>query len=391
MIIDGGSMVAIDHSDIKTNNKKRIIKLLSEERELTKLDISRKLDISVPTVSTIVAELIEDGIVEEAGMATSTGGRKPVIIRFLPDSRYSVGVDLGKNFIRAVLTNLDGKILEERKKLLNVINETEILNVMKKLIDEILNLDKDMRGKILGIGLSLPGTVNEEKLKLEVAANFKLKNLSLAELQNYFNLPVYLENEANAGALGESKLGVAKDLNNLIYISITEGIGGGIIIDKNMYRGKSRRAGEIGHMTINKDGRLCNCGKRGCFETYASNRALINDYCELSSEKIQSIGEIIERYEDNEELAVKIIDRYIENLSEGIVNLIFIFNPDYIVIGGEISKYSKVFQSKLVNRVFNNNVFYNEGDVEILFSMLGADSNILGAALIPIINEFGLN
>lgn len=382
-------MQVIENSDIKTNNKKRIIKLLAKERELTKLEISRKLDISVPTVTTIVGELIEEGIVLEAGMATSTGGRKPVIIKFLPNSRFSIGLELGKEYIRAVLTDLDSKIIEDKRKALDDTNEDEILDKMKCLINEVLESSENVHEKLLGIGFSLPGTVNEADLKLEIATNFKLRNLYFKEFQDYFNVPIYLENEANAGALGESKLGVAKALTNLIYVSITEGVGGGILINESMYKGKSMRAGEIGHMTIYKNGRTCNCGKSGCWETYASNRALINDYYEATNIKASNIGEIIEKFQSGDHLAARVIETYIEDLAEGIGNLNFIFNPDYIVIGGEISKYSKVFQSKLVAKIFNNNQFYNEGDVEILFSSLGSDSNILGASLVPILKSFG--
>ncbi len=381
-------MIALDHSDIKTNNKKRILKLLSKERELTKLDISRKLDISVPTVTTITNELIEEGIALEAGMATSTGGRKPVIIKFLPDSRYSIGIDLGRDFIKMVVTNLDSKIIEDRRKELTVINETEILGSVKSLIDEFLNENEFIRSNLLGIGFSLPGTVNEKELKLEVATNFKLKNISFKILEEYFNVPIYLENEANAGALAESELGIAKDLNNLIYVSVTEGIGGGIIINNNMYKGRSMRAGEIGHMTINKNGRLCNCGKKGCWETYASNRAMINEYNKENNDKASNIDQIIEKYKNGEEKAIKVIEQYIEDLAEGIQNLIFIFNPDYIVVGGDISKYSNIFQDKISDRIFEKNEFYSKGDVNILFSLLGNDSNILGASLIPILENF---
>jgi predicted NBD/HSP70 family sugar kinase len=384
-------MVALDHSDIKTNNKKRIINLLSRERELTKLDISRRLDISVPTVTTIVGELKEEGIVEEAGMATSTGGRKPVIIRFLPDSRYSIGIDLGRDYVRAVLVNLDSKIIMDKIENLVHVSEAEVLSVTKSLIEGLINSDNKVRSKLLGIGFSLPGIVNEEELRLEVATNFRLKNISFKELQDYFDLPIYLENEANAGALAESKLGIAKDLSNLIYISVTEGIGGGIIINSEMYKGKDRRSGEIGHMSIIKNGRQCNCGKKGCWETYASNRALIKDYNEISKNKVKSVSEIIQRFQTNEEKAVSIVEEYIDNLGEGIQSLIFIFNPDYIVLGGEISKYSSLFDQKLINRIFNSNEFYKEGDVRILFSTLGNDSNILGAALIPILDGFGFS
>ena len=381
-------MIAIDHSDIKTNNKKRIIKLLSKEKELTKLEISRKLDISVPTVTTVVEELKEEGLVEEAGMASSTGGRKPVIIRFLPDSRYSIGIDLGKDYVRAILTNLDSKIIEDKSCELSVLREEEVLNVVKNLIEDIVK-KSDIKDRLLGIGLSLPGTVDENELMLKVATNFRLKNISFKELYSHFNLPIYLENEANAGALAESKLGIAKDLSNLIYISVTEGIGGGIFINNDMYKGRDRRAGEIGHMCIARNGRQCNCGRKGCWETYASNRALIKAYCEKSNEKIKCINEIIRKYKEKEEKAVAVVGEYMDSLAEGIQSLIFIFNPDYIVIGGEISKYSDIFSEKLSGKIFGNNEFYNEGDVNILFSSLGNDSNILGASLIPILDNFG--
>lgn len=382
-------MKALDNSDIKTNNKKRIIKLLTMERELTKLDISRNLNISVPTVTTIVGELKEEGIVEEAGMASSTGGRKPVIIRFLPDSRYSIGIDFGRDYVRAVLTNLDSKIIEDRKKELTVITENEVLITMKKLIEDLINSWADIESKLLGIGLSLPGTVNEKELTLEVAPNFRLKNICFKELRSQFNLPIFLENEANAGALGESKLGIARDLKNLIYVSITEGIGGGIFINNDMYKGTGRRAGEIGHMCISRNGRQCNCGRKGCWETYASGRALIRDYNEKTKENIKNISELIQKFETGEKNAVEVIEEYIDNLAEGIKNLIFIFDPDYIVIGGDISEYSAIFSRKLSGKIFGNDEFYKEGDVKILFSSLKNDSNILGAALIPVLDNFG--
>jgi predicted NBD/HSP70 family sugar kinase len=382
-------MLALDHSDIKINNKKRIINLLSKDRELTKLDISRKLSISVPTVTTIIGELKEEGIVEEAGMATSTGGRKPVIIKFMPNSRYSVGIDIGMDYVRTILTNLDSSIIEERKKKLTSVSEFEVLKVMKELIEDLINSQDNIRDKILGIGLSLPGTVNEKELRLEVAANYKLKNISFKDLHTHFNLPVFLENEANAGALAESKLGIAKDLNNLIYVSITEGIGGGILIGDSMYKGRDNRAGEIGHMCIVKNGRQCNCGRKGCWETYSSSRALVKDYYDMTNIAVKSVSEVMQKFQLGDDNATKVVEEYIDNLAEGIQSLIFIFNPDYIVIGGEISKYSNIFHNKLSNKIFNNNEFYKEGDVSILFSSYGSNSNILGASLIPILNSFG--
>lgn len=381
-------MVALDASNIKLNNRKRIIKLLSVEREVTKLDISRKLDISVPTVSTIILELIKEGIVEEAGMASSTGGRKPVIIKFLPNSRYSIGVNLDSGSVKAVLTNLDGDIICRLDKELMDISETCVLKTMKELIETLMSkCDKDKQ--CMGVGFSLPGTIDEKNMRLDFAANFKLNNLAFKDLQADFNVPMYLENEANAGALAEWQLGLAKDKNNVIYISISQGVGGGFIIDKKMYKGSERRAGEIGHMTINKNGRACNCGKKGCWETYASERALISDYNQLTKKNVRHLEDVVRAYRNNEVPAQQVLKNYIEDLAEGIKNLMFIFNPDYIIIGGEISRYSDIFSSALIEKVFDNNVFYKKEDVNILFSSLDGDANILGAAIIPIVEGFG--
>lgn len=380
-------MQTIDQSSIKENNKKRIVKFLMKVRETTKLDIARTLNISVPTVTTIINELMAEGIASEFGTATSTGGRKPVIIKFVPDVKFSIGVDFGKNYMRAVLTDLDGRIIKDMKQETHDMEGTEIIKSAVQLISKIM--DGNSKNKILGIGFSLPGTVDEKNLTLEFAANFKMKDICFKEVQRTFNVPLYLENEANAGALAECNIGTARDLKNLVYVSITEGIGGGIIINQNMYKGKSNRAGEIGHMTINKNGRLCGCGKRGCWETYASARAFINDYNENADEPVLCIDEIVKRYKDGEKYAQKIVEQYIDNLAEGIQNLIFILNPEYIVIGGEISRFKDVFHGMLKKKIFDNNAFYEDGDVDILFSKLGKDSNVIGAALIPVLETYG--
>lgn len=383
-------MVVLDQSKIKDSNRKRILRHIAKERETTKLDISKVLGISIPTVATILSELLEEGIVEEAGVADSTGGRKPLLIKYNCDSRYSIGIEVLKESLRVVIVNLDGKIIIDNnigfnaEKSINIIDETIIL-----LEDIIRNLDFDKRS-ILGIGFSLPGLINKEDLRLEIAPNFNLRNISFDKIRKIIGLPVYLENEANSGAIAEVKLQEHIGKENVIYISVTEGVGGGIILNNEVYKGSLNRAGEIGHLTISFNGRKCNCGREGCFETYASNRAMINDYNSISQSKVKSIDEIIERYKSGEEVAVDVIENYIKYLSAGIASVLFMFDPSDIIIGGEISKYSDIMLEKIRESIFRDNGFYREKDVNILFSSLGADSNILGAAYIPIMEKLGL-
>lgn len=383
-------MHRIDQSTIKNTNRNTIIKLLSKEKELTKQEIAKKLEISIPTVSTIISELLENNIVEEAGNAGSTGGRKPLIIRFLPDSRFSVGIDLSFNEIRFILTDLNSNILEELKENIDTRDGNLIINTIDLKVREMLCSNLIDLKKLLGIGISLPGTVNLNKKMLEVAANLGIKNLSFEKIENSIGVPLFLENEAKAAAFAEATIGIAKKINNLIYVSVAEGIGGGIIIDQKLYRGKDVRAGEIGHMTINKDGRLCNCGRRGCWETYASRRALINDYNKSTGSCAVNMGQIISSACSGSSSAQEVLNEYIDSLSAGLQNLMNIFDPDYIVIGGEISKYDFLLPV-LCKKVFSNNAFYIERDVEILFSSLGENSSILGASLIPIEEALNIN
>ena len=169
---------SVDQEIIKDSNRKQILQLLYKRREMTKQEISKELEISIPTVTNNINTLIEEGILQEAGVAESTGGRKPVIVKFIPNSRYSFGVDFSLNLIRVVLTNLDSEIIYETS--FPIHGFTNIAEVMKK-IEAIMKCalrDKQIPLKsVLGIGFSLPGTVNEEEMFLEIAPNLKIKNI----------------------------------------------------------------------------------------------------------------------------------------------------------------------------------------------------------------------
>ncbi len=383
----------LDQETIKDYNKKKILNILYKERNLTKQEIAKRLNLSIPTVISNVNELIEEGLVDEAGVADSTGGRKPVIVQFIPEARYSFGVDIDLEKAEVILTNLDSeikrriyfKIDEKNKNIKGIMDKISI--EVKKIIKE----EKIPEKKILGIGISLPGTVNEEKLILEIAPNLELKNISFEEFEPLFNFPMYIENEANAAAYAELNLGVAKKLSDLVYISVTRGIGAGIVIKGHLYKGKNRRAGELGHMTIFNEDIQCKCGKKGCWELYASEKALLKNYNMKTGERLAGISEFFDKVDKNESEAVEVLDVYLKHLSIGIQNIILIFDPDYIIIGGKISNYDNKLIKPLTEKVFLNGSFFAEKDSKILFSRLKEDSSILGASLIPMNSLFFLH
>ena len=382
----------IDQEVIKDSNRKKILNLIAEKREYTKQSISKEIGVSIPTVISNINELIEEGLVEEAGALASTGGRKPIIVRFLPDSKYSFGVEFTLNNVRVILTNLDSQIkfdvTFQAKEFKNI---DDIINKIHKIINNVLRDAKISPRDILGIGFSLPGTVNEEKLILELAPNIRLKNIDFNKYAQLLKFPVYIENEANSAAFGEINLGIAKKMRNLVYISINEGIGAGVVIQDHLYKGKNKRAGELGHMTIVPNGKSCNCGRKGCLEQYASKKSLIEDYNSRSLNPVDTLKEFFSRVDQKENLAILELQKYINFLAIGIQNIVLILDPHYVVLGGEVSDFSEYYLEALKEKVFAPNSFYDSNDLKIFTSKLKKDASILGAALLPLQKLFSIN
>ncbi|MCB2341762.1 ROK family transcriptional regulator [Clostridium estertheticum] len=372
----------LDQETIKQINKKNIIQLLYKRSQITKQEIAKELHISIPTVISNVNELIEEGYLDEAGVAESTGGRKPIIVRFLPDARYSFGVCITPSKIRIALINLNLQIIKEEEfKLSEDIESIDIImDKIKQCINKLVGSFNIPKDKIIGVGFSLPGTVNEEELLLVNAPNLKLNNIDFKKYEKLYDYKFFIENEANAAAYAETFLNLDKVIKNLVFVSITEGIGAGVIINDNLYKGNNKRAGEFGHMTIVKDGELCNCGKKGCFELYASEKALINKYNEEFNVEDKNLKEFF-RLTKTDEKAKEILYSYIDYLAEGIKNIILITDPEEIIIGGKIAYYEEYFKELLMKKVFEKNSFYTKEECQLSFSKLKENASILGASL----------
>ncbi|MBA5850198.1 ROK family transcriptional regulator [Clostridium sp. cel8] len=383
---------SVDQETIRILNQKKILNLLYRNGQLTKQDISSRLNISIPTVISNTNQLIQQGLLQEAGVAESTGGRKPTIIKFLPDSRYSFGVWITKDKVRIIMTNLKLDIIHEVN-----FNMPDKLHDFKDIILKVSNSIKSIVDnfnipceKVLGIGFSLPGTVDEKKMLLRNVPNLGFRNINFSTFKDYFQFPIYIENEANASAYAESFINFSHVKDSLIFISITEGIGTGIVIGNNLYKGFNKRAGEFGHMTIVKNGKKCNCGRRGCWELYASRKSLIDEYRNAFDDYNKSLDDFMEMTLYNKK-AQLILDTYIDFLAEGIKNIILTIDPRNIVIGGEIFSYKKFIEKKLIETVFQNNSFYDKDECNITFSRLGENAAILGAVLLPMEDVFFIN
>lgn len=365
----------------KEKNFKQIIILLKKKRYTTKLELSKKLGLSIPTVTKIINEMLEMGIVFEAEFNESNGGRRALAFEFIPDSLLSVGIKLELDSLQIALINLDGKIIRRKIINKNFIESLEVLTVLAKEIQIFLFEIGILAEKVKGVGISIPGIVSENGLVLKVGTNFKIYDLNFEELQTELNCKVIIENEANAAALAEFENLKTKKNKNILLISIGTGIGAGIIIEGTPYLGSQRRAGEAGHITLYPHGRKCNCGNEGCWEMYCSNTAIINEFNNEFGQ-VTSLKDIFNKKIIETEKGKMMIQKFSENLAIGIKDLLLIFDCDKIIISGEICNYSKYIKDIMEEILFKKDLFYKNENKKLEFSDYKADANLIGAGLL---------
>ena len=381
----------IDQKPIRAENKKKILQLLITKREMTILEISRELDVSIPTVTKNINQLIEEGLAVEAGFSSSTGGRRPMVIKFQPNAYYSFGVEFSTGrYVRIILTNLDSDIIaEDTLKNPDFHQFDDVMQAIHRQINSLLHDANIPLKRVLGLGFSLPGTVNEENRFLKIAPNLGLKHLDFSHYETIFGMPLFLENDANAAAMAELTLGIAKSMQNLVFLDILpQGIGGGIVVGGHLFQGKNKRAGEFSHMLIASEGRQCTCGRKDCWELYVSINALFTSYQQKTGTNMQSLAEFFACLNNKEPTAVEIFDEYLDYLAAGIQNIILIQDPHYVIIGGEFSLFEDCFIKPLQEKVFVENDFYSPNDVKIMCSNLKERASVLGASLLPLERMF---
>lgn len=379
---------------IKDSNARRILHLLRTSRELSKQKISLETGISIPTVTHNVERLIEQGMAAEAGVSASTGGRRPMLVRFLPAGRLAFGVDFASNHltsssnVRVVLIDLDARILrDESIDYREFSSVSEIMAHIGALARRIAAEESVPLERILGIGISLPGTVNERKKILELAPNLApslgMQDLHFRSYEKLFPFSLYVESEANAAAFAELVLGIAQHKRSLVYLSVNRGIGAGIVVRGHLYKGNDKRAGQVPHLALPRTGIRCTCGMLDCWEIYAASGALIRNYNAESVRKIEDTRQFLGLLRDGDPIAEATWERYLDDVAVGVSNLLLCYDPDYLVVGGEITQFGDFLLEPLKARVFGRNTFYGKDEVEILLSTLREDAAVLGAALLP--------
>ena len=369
---------------VKKENKSLVLETIINASPISRAKIATLTGLNKGTVSSLVSELLDEKLINESGPGKSSGGRRPVILHFNKIAGFSLGIDLGVNYILGILTDLQGNIIQEETVYFNHLSYEEIINKLFAIIDHLIAQSPESEYGIVGMGIGVPGTVSKDG-EILLAPNLDWKNVNLKTvLQDKYRIPIIIENEANAGAHGEKQFGVGKAFDNIVYVSVGMGIGVGLILNGKIYKGNHGFSGELGHMTIEVNGLECRCGNNGCWELYASEQALVASAKQLqnttdSNEDI-SFEDLCQQAENGEKETVELFEKIGAYLGVGINNIINTFNPQQVIIGNRIASAKEWIQDPLNNRIVNRSLWFQQKDLQIDFSALSTHSAALGVS-----------
>ncbi|MBM7600064.1 glucokinase-like ROK family protein [Virgibacillus halotolerans] len=369
---------------VKKENKSLVLETIIRTSPISRAKVASLTGLNKGTVSSLVSELLDEKLINDSGPGKSSGGRRPLILHFNKTAGFSIGIDLGVNYILGVLTDLEGNNIQEKTVYFTNLSYEEISKKLFSTIDYLFERSPTSAYGIVGIGIGVPGTVSKDG-EILLAPNLDWKNINLkAILQKKYNLPVIIENEANAGAHGEKRFGVGKDFDNIVYVSVGMGIGVGLILNGNIYKGNNGFSGELGHMTIEVNGLKCRCGNEGCWELYASEQALLKNALQqgitTSPNKEISFESLYKLAENGDKETIKLFEQIGDYLGVGINNIINTFNPQQVIIGNRIASAQKWIQEPLKKRMINQTLWFQQRDLQIDFSELSTHSAALGVA-----------
>lgn len=334
----------------KNTTKYNILDYMLNNGNISKAGLAKELNLSMPTVLSNVNELMDKGIVAEMGESESTGGRKAVLIGLKKDYRYALGVNITAHHIGMVLVNFCGEVIKQEHTRMKFDTDLSYYSNLAAMLEGFCKPEVSLN-KVLGTGISLPGIINQKEKILVKSHALQLENYSLKVMEQMFNMPVYFENDANAAMLAENP----NKLENSVYLSLNNTLGGAVCIDGSLFTGKNRKAGEFGHMVLFPGGRKCYCGKSGCADAYCAASVLTNG----GREKLE---DFMEGINTNPDLAA-VWDEYLENLAILISNLRMSFDTD-IILGGDVGGYLPGYMVELGRKIFKYNLF--DGDLSYL-------------------------
>ena len=388
-----------DQSLVRTINLSVILNCLRERAPLSRAQLAAITGLNKTTVSSLVSQLLHNQFVREIGQGPTSFGRPGVLLELNPEAGTILGLEIGVDFILLMLTDFKAQVLwrwEER----NGDNRDPewALGRVCELIEQAFAKSREFGLSVLGIGVGIPGLVDVETGVVLFAPNLRWKDVPVRDvLRKRFPVPIIVDNDANTAALGEKYFGAAQDSDIFVYLTVGVGLGGGVFIGDQLYRGHRGYAGEVGHMTLVENGMVCNCGNRGCWETLVSQTAVLNrvkraiqagESTKLVSDEDGSIviGDVLRATHENDPVARAALQETGHYLGIGIANLVNVFNPEMVILGGILCRGGDVLLPA-IQEVLKDRAFYEQYDeVKVSISTYGFDACVMGGIALVLNN-----
>jgi glucokinase-like ROK family protein len=388
---DNASGVAYKNKTLKRS----VINFMDRTGNITITDLSRELNISVPKITSLVNELIQDGLINDRGKIDSTGGRRASMFGLVSEACFFLGVEVKRYYINLGLMDFNKHLVTLKEKVpFNLENTQESLRELLNIINNFISELPAEKEKILGIGINLSGRINNRTGQSYSYFHFQEEPLA-SIIQNEVGIRTFLENDSRAMAYGEFCSGEVSNEKNVLFINIDYGIGLGILIDGKVYYGKSGFSGEFGHIPFFDNEIICHCGKKGCLETEASGLAVIRKFKEKIKQGTTSsvlkkhknaddikLIDIIEAANNEDMLSIELLAEVGEKIGKGLAVLINVFNPELVILGGTLSETGDYIRLPLRSALNKYSLSLVNSDTQLKISKLGEKAGVIGGCLI---------
>ncbi|MGQ7889879.1 ROK family protein [Paenibacillus sp. WC2504] len=374
-----------DQEFIKKKNKNMVLDLIKSSRPISRAKIAKLTSMSATSVGRIVNDLCQIGLVKETEQYSSGVGRKATMLDIDAGSVLTIGVEMDKGVIKIGIVDFDGHMIAENTitRLYHLDEAVKVARELSEHIQELIERNEIVISKIIGIGIGVPGIIDTDKGTIIFSSQLGWENVHFAALvESNLNIPTVIDNDLKVKALGETYYGFVKGSKRAVLLGFGSGVGSALVIDGTVYRGESNIAGEIGHSTVDPNGMLCECGKRGCLQTYIADFTIIQEANKVKS--VTSIKEIFDSAHNNETWAVQIIDRACTYIAITVSNVVCMYNPDTIILGGHlIEQHAEMLET--VKQKINQFIWgpFN-GTYKLVSSKLHSNAVMIGAATLAL-------
>ncbi len=366
----------------KQHNRDLVLRTIFANESISRAEVARITSLTRTTVSDVTNGLLAEGLVEEVGRGESIGGKSPILLSIVADSRYLIGLNLAQDKFMGSIVNLRGEIKETVEIPVNDTNGKTALEYVYQIIGQLVKKNKP----IVGIGVGTPGLVNTREGVVLNAVNLDWQDLPLGQLlYKKFKIPVYILNDSQATAIGEYVYGgTIRHEENLVVVNVKHGIGAGILINGRLFQGDGGGAGEIGHVVVQEQGELCRCGKQGCLETVSSAYAVLRQL------KMTSIEQARAAYEAGDPNARQVLAKAAHYFGVSLANLIGTLNIQKIILTGDMTRFGNAWLEMVAAAMHSAALTRLVENTHLEFGTLDYRACILGASAYLLLDDYSV-